>query len=61
MIYRIGEIVKVKNTDNLKLGVLGKVVGVEYNEELKERYYNVKLLDVNQKVERYYSNALKKL
>lgn len=61
MIYRIGEIVKVKNTDNLKLGVLGKVVGVEYNEELKERYYNVKLLDVNQKIERYYSNALKKL
>lgn len=61
MIYRIGEIVKVKNTDNLKLGVLGKVVGVEYNEELKERYYNVKLLDVNQKIEKYCFDRLEKL
>ena len=61
MIYRIGEIVKVKNTDNLKLGVLGKVVGVEYNEELTERYYNVKLLDVNQKIEKYCFDRLEKL
>ena len=61
MIYRIGEIVRVKNTDNLKLGVLGKVVGVEYNEELKERYYNVKLLDVNQKIEKYCFDRLEKL